>query len=120
MTPDERNQIIHEAKGLCWHDFSDKRVVNGYPEQLCSKCGQSWDWNCGTDTLDYSKWEHYGPMLEWAIEQEWFDTFLNAGHGLYEEGDMSVGIQPTRDMSVFYLNPLRGSTVIAEFLKERK
>ena len=127
MTELQINQLIHEkVMGKCWHN-ADKRVGDSICLILhwfCTKCG---------DEVGYegvympplhpsytSSWADYGPMLEECMKKEWFDAFLNSGYGVYEEGDNTVGLQTIRDIDIYYLNPLRGSTAIAEFLKERK
>jgi len=118
MTPDERNQTIHEARGLCWHEKVDNiEMSNGefYNADICSKCKSSTPFN-----PDYSKWEHYGPLLEnWAIKETWYVDFIlktffdDDGHGrIYT----ITAIVPLNYM----LNPLKGSIAIAKFLKERK
>ena len=112
MTNFEINQTIHEVMGKCWHD-ADKRVGDSFiiPLQwFCTKCGDE----VGHEGVYMSplhpsyttSWADYGPMLEWAMKQEWGRKLLE-GYAL--NGCVEI-----------LLNPLRGSTAIAEFLKERR
>lgn len=108
MTPDERNRVLHEkVMGRCWHEFAFKHKKEGHTAP-CVKCN-SFDF----PNPDYSKWEFYGPMLEWAMKQEWwrsvaYNIDINDYEGTAEY-----------EFNEDFLNPLRGSTAIAEFLEER-
>ena len=53
-----------------------------------------------------SRWEFYGPMLEVCMKKEWWPDFINFGL-IYE----SKEVIPT------LLNPLKGSTALAEFVE---
>lgn len=55
-----------------------------------------------------SLWADYGLMLEQAIEEEWWENFEEK---LFNNYNYHEAMQ-------ILLNPLRGSTTIAEFLKE--
>jgi len=120
MTDQEKNQIIHEAMGLCWHKWENP-CKEGYEIiSSCLKCGKS---SLLHKNPDYSKWEHYGPMLEWAMEQEWWprlvvEWMMGSVHTIAHE----IEGRPWLNYHIpqQYLNPLRGSTAIVEFLKERK
>lgn len=60
-----------------------------------------------------SDWLAYGRLLEVAMTKEWWKEFL-IRHNEYYPFSMEPNF-------VFYvlLNPLRGSTAMAEFVKER-
>lgn len=115
MTELEINKIIHEARGLCWHEWEPQESHwNCCGFATCKKCGVNTD----REERDYqeqyqnpshtSSWADYGPMLEWAMKEPWWYDFV-------EE------IYDTPKVMLFHmLNPLRGSTAIAEFLKGRK
>lgn len=103
------NRIIHEARGLCWHEWEQIYTCGG---SRCKHCQKYYPVFPNAETAqiiqdtDYTKWEHYGPMLEWAMKKEWGRKLLE-GYAL--NGCIEI-----------LLNPRRGSTAIAEFLKERK
>ena len=120
MTNLEINQLLHErVVGECWHD-ADKRVGDSVHIPLqwfCTKCG---------DEVGYegvympplhpsytSSWEAYGRLLEVAMMKEWWKEFaydLNTDDFTYADYQFKEDI---------VLNTLRGSTALAEFVKER-
>ena len=114
MTNLEINQLLHErVVGECWHD-ADKRVGDSVHIPLqwfCTKCG---------DEVGYegvympplhpsytSSWADYGRLLEVAMTKEWWDD-VAYGKALWQGFKVDT-----------ILNPLRGSTAMAEFVKER-
>ena len=110
MTNQEINQIIHEARGLCWHD---KR----YGNHVCMKC-HAVDWPIYHSYT--SSWADYGPMLEWfKSDTERFAKFI-AWLVDFDRDEIPVKekmVYATVDITVrFMTNPLRGSTAIAEFI----
>ena len=102
MTNLEINQLLHErVMGECWHEIEprdDGNLVRDY----CIKCET---FGVGSSLADYTNWPDYGPMLEVAMTKEWWNDFA-----YYSNGDFKIST---------ILNPLRGSTAMAEFVKER-
>jgi hypothetical protein len=106
------NQLIHEkVMGKCWHN-ADKRVGDSIiiPLQwFCTKCGDE----VGHEGVYMSplhpsytsSWADYGPMLEECMKKEWWNDFA-----YYSNGDFKISTM---------LNPLKGSTAMAEFVKAR-
>jgi hypothetical protein len=88
VTDQEINKTIHEAMGLPWFTPADK-VVYGTPD-------------CPSYT---SNWADYGPLLEWAMKQEWWLDFA-----------CSLDIMSDEPTELKLLNPLKGSTALAEFI----
>ena len=102
---DKTNQIIHEAMGLCWHEFD----YVSYSK--CLKCEKEE----GISTLnpDYTSWSDYGEALEWAQRQKWWRYFAyETKKGTSTRFVMSANVR--EDL----LNPLEGSTALAEFIIE--
>lgn len=100
MTTLETNKLIHEkVMRLAWHTPADK-IVYGSP-----------------DMPNYFKWEYYGPMLEVAMTKEWWGEFINRTALSVDSFNCSIWIGLINQV---LLNPLRGSTSIAKFLKEKK
>lgn len=118
MTELEINQIIHEAMGKCWHDFDPHALLSLKNRYWCSKC-DSYDYPNPSYT---TSWADYGPMLEWTMEQEWWPRLvIEKMRGSVYKVIKKLDDEPWLNYYVpqQYLNPLRGSTAIAEFLKER-
>ena len=101
MTSKSTNQTIHEAMGLCWHEWSKDNC------KKCIHCG-FYDFPPFTNLPDYtSDWSAWGKALEWAQEQEWWPIFLNEQFDVYNT--------PMTAMSQI-TTPLKGSTALAEFI----
>lgn len=105
MTEQEINRVIHEkARGLCWHEEDcreSERWTDEY-EVFCKKCNKI----CPEDNPSYtSDWSAYGPMLEWAKEEKWWIDFLGY-----------FWMKNTENAVTSLLNPLKGSTALAEFI----
>ena len=103
MTNTQINQIIHEARGLCWHEFD----YVSYSK--CLKCEKEE----GISTLnpDYTSWSDYGEALEWAQRQKWWTDFA------YKVRQ----VLPTHYIMASFLQddlliPIKGSTALAEFI----
>lgn len=103
---DNINKVIHEARGLCWHE-----VVAVEPGVLgCTKC-QEKGW--GLDELSKvnpsytTSWADYGPMITgWAWNQKWWGAFvryLTNGHS-------------TVDIPFWMLDCGRGSVALSQFI----
>lgn len=107
MEQEEANRIIHKAMGKCWHDWHSINVDNharGWTYQ-CLECDRIDE--CGTDNPDYSLWPHYGPMLEWVVKQEWFDSWMGGKDGVSVD-----------DIKKILLNPATGSAFLASYIEE--
>lgn len=89
MSDLEINRTIHEAMGQRWI-VGPGNYMN--PVYTCN-------------------WDEYGPMLEWAKEQEWWPNFIN--FGIIDKLKYG-GVVDT------LLNPRIGSTALAEFIRGRE
>ena len=108
MTNAEINKLLHErVVGQCWQEY-----LHG----ICIKCGR-WSNHGGMISANWnpsytSSWADYGRLLEAAMTKERWREFAYT----YEsEVDSSFGMFVLRED---LLNPLRGSTAMAEFIKE--
>lgn len=112
------DQIIHEAIGLCWHEWEQVHCCGG---SKCKRCGHYWPVPPDERTksiiqdVDYTLWKQYGPMLEWAMKQKWWDEFK-----IWHATQAFCSYRDKEFIHQSILNPLKGSTAIAEFWKERK
>jgi hypothetical protein len=98
----ERDKCLTEAMGECWHTI----------KHHCSCC-DDWCSVCGIDAPeqnDFSTWEGFGKLWEWAQKQEWYYNFLK-----------TVCPYKTDYPSVIhedYIQPDRFANAVYEFLKE--
>lgn len=77
LTREGASQIIHEARGLCWHK------ADAQNEDECVKCNHAFQhpntyepYICERDNPSYtSDWSAYGPFLEWAKAQGWWKDY---------------------------------------------
>lgn len=61
-----RDKFLTEAMGECWHEWVNQR---SHEAVACTKCDGLW----GTDrTPDFSSWQGFGKLWEWAQGQEWW------------------------------------------------
>ena len=72
MTDKERNKIIAEALGLCWHEWE----ATQFPHCKCKHCGEviigiEED---GTEH-DFSTWPGFGIIMEKGWKREWWLIF---------------------------------------------
>ena len=112
MTELEINKTIHEARRLCWHEWTAS-IEWGSP--ICRKCDKT---KLFSPNPSYtSSWSDYGQALEWAMKQEWWEDFLYWSYEqinmIWDGDDEYPFVFPTE-----YLNPLRGSNALAEFIVE--
>ena len=119
LTPDQTNQIIHEARGLCWHKWIRELV------------GDKLLWVCTCGELHYAE-EHdplpginpeytsdgsaYLEAIGWAMKKEWWREFLKdiSFHAI-------TFLQHRFDLDIFatiLLTPNKGSTALAKFITE--
>ena len=72
MTDEERNKIIAEALGLCWHEGE----ATQFPHRKCKPCGEviigiKKD---GTEH-DFSTWPGFGIIMEEGPGKDWWYKF---------------------------------------------
>jgi len=81
MTDQEINQYIHEAMGLCWHEYQgiclgrEREDTQGCCCEgvKCKHCGITYHADNPNYLLHSSDWS---AMIQWAVEQEWWDEFM--------------------------------------------
>lgn len=107
MTEFEINQTIAEAMGICYHKLND--CVPGFAYRWrCPKYNKLVHEDFQNPSFT-SSWADYGRALEWATGQKWWSEFIR-----YKR----IGF--TSEAVPILLNPLRGSTTLAEFLRGRE
>jgi len=106
MTNLEIDQLLHDRViGECWHR-ADKDAFFGPGWSLCIFCKEQLTVNPSYT----SSWADYGRLLEVAMTKEWWFDFLN---------NIVISWVHQYEVLSIVLNPHRGSTAMAEFVKER-
>lgn len=99
----ERDKYLTEAMGLCYHDI---KLKSDYPRDTlisyCSICGEEYVGN-----IDFSTWEGFGKLWEWAKEQKWWDEFrrslaIGFDQIIYFVADLEPHIHPDRFADAVY------------------
>ncbi len=121
----ERNKFLTEVMGGCWHeeyrymyDIADspkKKALQGeFSETMwdivnnqlaCEKCLSFW--GCGNSNVDFSTWEGFGKLWEWAKQQSWWVDF-------------NVYLALQDDSIVHYIHPDKFADAVYEYLKEKQ
>lgn len=121
MDKDTVNKIIHEARGLCWHEPTPNTLSGGafdiyHPDgvYLCRKCGLKSDFIFKFENPDYHTPEGFFSCWDWAKEQEFFDRFLDAIEwgSFYDDG------MGAYKHNVSMVNQTIFALILAEWLKE--
>ena len=69
----ERDKFLTESMDKCWHEWPKQGVVNAVGGCLCSKCNR-WE----NENNDFSTWNGFGKLWEWAIKEDWWFVFLES------------------------------------------
>lgn len=102
MNP-ERDKFLTEAMNLCWHEFYHGRCNCGI--YLTS------NWN----NTDFSTWEGFGVLKEWAETQKWWGNFVVLHSSKLSH---TANFISDRDISLKVINPDRFADAVCAFLKE--
>lgn len=127
------SQIIHEARGLCWHKgvklekccesiFKPgmglcKHRFEGDPMWVCPKCKEGWRYYRAPmwGNPDYTDPTAYLEAMAWAMERDWWDDALK-----YFWSKLSRnGIWDKQAIPLFMLGKEEGSHALAEYIKEK-
>lgn len=65
-----RDRRLAEMMGLCWHEM-DRNPLN--PHLMCAKCQKMW--RDIPDNPDFSLPEWRAKLMDFCVEQEWWDSF---------------------------------------------
>jgi len=105
----ERDKFLTEAMGECWHKWDPTNVEQGF---TCRHCGRQWHHLLAK--TDFSTWQGFGKLWEWAQKQEWFKDFC-VETPMYSEGEDRDWIDAMLDLT----HPDRFASEVHEFLKGR-
>ena len=121
-TPAETNQIIHEARGKCWHRHYGRTLINDVCRWKCPFCEEIFGYaehrdpkpKANPNYLEHGK--PWGEMVEWASRQSWWTGFK---HSLWEktivENKLVIGIP-----DYYVINPSSLAEHLADYLKKEK
>ena len=98
----ERDKFLTEAMGECWHEWEGH--VSDY--KRCMKCHKDGGYPEGFRVRlinnNFSIWEGFGKLWEWAQKQEWWEGYLADAIPKY--------------IAVCYVNPDRFADAVYEYL----
>ena len=116
MTNEERNKIIAEALGLCWH--VRKYSINSPTFGRCIKCGVIY-----ASHPDFSTWDGFGLIMERGTERRWWKCFINKIGGFSSidllEDDQEL-MEPDDYIPVSTINPPIMFTELSTWLSENE
>lgn len=106
----DRDKYLTEKMGLCYHELQCE-----YSRPVCTKCGKNENDNPNFALENYkynfSTWEGFGKLWEWATEQEGFmSLFEDHMYGRDKEHKPSVYILKS------FFNPDKFADTIYKFL----
>lgn len=75
----DRDRRLCELMGMCWHDGgimvgSCSAYYEGPVDYECEKCGEVYS-SDKSDHPDFSLPEWRARLMDWAVEQEWWEDF---------------------------------------------
>ena len=115
---EEINKFLTEAMGLGWHEYLK---VSGdsihIPLELnCGSCGEVVAREPDRIEInnDFSTWQGFGKLWEWARKQDWWNEFI------FPLEDLIKSIRPIPRIHLDLINPEPFAKAIYEFLKDRK
>lgn len=112
MTQSEVNRIIMEkVLRECWHEVIDIGINGENWWKVVTENGYTF-YTANNPNLDFSRWEHYGPLLEKIQGEGWWWVFVFEIYTCRHDALNTV-------LEVL-LNPTKGSLTIAEFVKDRE
>lgn len=112
-----RDKFLTESMEECWHKWKDYQDL--HPEidvdidkNECLRCHEVYYISKEPKNCDFSTWQGFGKLWEWAGEQEWFPYFINEEFfGCY--GGVSFNFARN------FINPDRFADALYEFLNRR-
>lgn len=91
--------------------MSDTTERDNFLIKVMGECGKCLD-ACPVSCTDFSTWEWFGKLWEWAQKQEWFGTFCKTHSNCIDKDNMHL--------LCLYIDPNRFADAVYLFLKERE
>jgi hypothetical protein len=108
----ERDKFLTEAMGGCWHDFREHdEYVPGMGTYLVDRCTKCKLLLRDFQPINFSTWEGFGKLWEWAQKQDWWESFVD--DDMYQRGHRNW-LFP-----VAWIHPDRFADALYKFLKAR-
>jgi len=112
----DRDKFLTEAMGECWHNeyrqigqtFEDR-----YETFVCLSCNKASAYSPSLPRNNFSTWEGFGKLWEWAVKQEWWHNFQLH----YLKGTFGVSPDFFRKRLI---NPDKLANAIYEFIQDMK
>ena len=105
---EERDKFLTKAIGECWHEPED-----GYYDYSCVHCGiyGRTPKSVIIKRIDFSTWEVFGKLWEWAVKQEWWEDEFQKYSSFMDDSTICVyeGL----------INPDRFADAVYKFLKRK-
>ena len=95
----ERDQYLTEAIGECWHNiptYFHSLSLNNTTN--CTKCTRVINKESNND---FSTWNGFGKLWEWATQQKWWQHFLMENGVLAISGTKSNSLKKLVDPDTF-------------------
>ena len=106
MTSQEKDKLIFEALGECWHVLEPD--YHGKLEHVCQRCGKLF--LPRKRERFFTTWEGFGRLWEQAQKMEWWQEFRR-DRGLCTNSQFFL---------TSLINRIRFRDALAEFLERRK
>ena len=78
-----RDEFLTEAMGKCWHNeykHLDPTFEDRYDIYVCTNCNKASAYSPSLPRYNFSTWNYFGILYEWARNQKWWNQF--AGNNL--------------------------------------
>ena len=125
MIAEEKNRIIAEGLGLCWHDW-EKSIYEGPPDEWgrtfpikserCKNCN-SLSLTQIEDNPDFSTWPGFGVIMERGPGRKWWESFFA---WLWEAFNTQIDFYLFGVLPISHINPPIMQDKLATWLAEHE
>lgn len=102
----KRDKFLTEYIGECWHETIGS-PAGGY----CWKCQDSHSKMEPLPNNNFSEWDNFGKLWNWANYQNWFGTFLRNIVPPYDKNNMVI--------FCYMINPDKFADALYKYLKDK-
>jgi len=113
-----RDKFLTESMEECWHKWKDYQDL--HPEidvdidkNECLRCHEVYYISKEPKNCDFSTWQGFGKLWEWAIKQKWWDKFLSECYIQHNQGYTMSFLEPL-------INPDYFANTLYKFLRKKK
>jgi hypothetical protein len=112
-----RDKFLTEAMGECWHEHNTTHPIKSWGSCTCGSDFVS-HWSLQDHLINinpnFSTWEGFGKLWEWAWKQEWWASFVRYANKLSDTEFLGGFICPV------YTNPDTFADAVYTYLKEAR